>query len=177
MQCHWSNKCDSIDWMVCLPVHVLSKIVSLVSPALNSLTLVDCHCQTPSYHLLQFSCKLQVFITLTLCHILHSVSHWPVLVYFIKLQHDVFRQQSTHVCVSCSGVKHPDQRASELVSGCRSDLTTAYEVARSLAQPRGLRGEGGGHGCLGLGKALPGACKVLSLSFLGTSSKSTNGMH
>jgi hypothetical protein len=23
-------------------------------------------------------------ITLTLCHILHSVSHWPVLVYFIK---------------------------------------------------------------------------------------------
>jgi hypothetical protein len=23
-------------------------------------------------------------ITLTLCHILHSVSHWPVLVYFIN---------------------------------------------------------------------------------------------
>jgi hypothetical protein len=26
-------------------------------------------------------------ITLTLCHILHSVSHWPVLVYFINLVH------------------------------------------------------------------------------------------
>jgi hypothetical protein len=24
-------------------------------------------------------------ITLNLCHILHSVSHWPVLVYFIKI--------------------------------------------------------------------------------------------
>jgi hypothetical protein len=24
-------------------------------------------------------------IMLTLCHILHSVSHWPVLVYFIKI--------------------------------------------------------------------------------------------
>jgi hypothetical protein len=27
----------------------------------------------------------QVHLALTLCHILHSVSHWPVLVYFIKV--------------------------------------------------------------------------------------------
>jgi hypothetical protein len=25
-----------------------------------------------------------LYITLTLCHILHSVSHWPVLVYYFK---------------------------------------------------------------------------------------------
>jgi hypothetical protein len=41
-------------------------------------------------------------ITLTLCHILHSVSHWPVLVYFIK-KGGVPLEVTSHCAVSATG--------------------------------------------------------------------------
>jgi hypothetical protein len=40
-------------------------------------------------------------ITLTLCHILHSVSHWPVLVYFINMA----QQQTYSVCGLAGAMK------------------------------------------------------------------------
>jgi hypothetical protein len=63
-------------------------------------------------------------ITLTLCHILHSVSHWPVLVYFIYTVQQPFMQmgkvrlQLNHLlltfasCFSCQHLNGPTRKLS-----------------------------------------------------------------
>jgi hypothetical protein len=46
-----------------------------------------------------------LYITLTLCHILHSVSHWPVLVYCFNNKNNIYTH--THERLIASIVNWP----------------------------------------------------------------------